>query len=111
MKRKLVILLLLILLIPIVAISANRIVKVGDNNVEVTPSKIMTDITGKSVEVWDKEKTKSYGQDMIDKELTSAQTGLTTVQILDATAYKQGQIDKFQAEVDKLNLIQTEMTK
>ncbi len=102
---------LLLLLMPIVAISADKIVKIGKNYVEVTPSKIMTDINNKSVEVWYENDAQTYGQYDIDRELINAQKDLTDAQALDGAIYKQEQIDEANAKITKLNLIQTELNK
>lgn len=106
-----IIITLLLLLMPIVAISADRILKVGKNYVEVTPSKVMTDINGNPVEVWYENNAETYGQDRIDKELIDTQKDLTDAQALDGATYKQEQIDKAQVEISRLQKIQAEMDK
>lgn len=108
MKRILIIS-LLILLIPLVAIPADDIAKIGENIVEITLSKTETDVTGRSVEVWDERSTKHYGQDRIDRELTDAQQDFTKAQAIDCPAYKQNIIDETQARIDRLNAIQVKM--
>lgn len=103
--KKLLIIPLLILLMPLVAMSADRIIIKGKNHVEWAPSIIMTDVNGNPVEVWDEPRTKAYGQDGIDEELVDALKDLADAQTLDCPIYKQEQIDKDQVEVDLLTAI------
>ncbi len=109
MKKLFLSLIFSLLLIPLATMSADRIIIKGKNQVEWTPSKIMTDIAGKSVEVWDTDNTQFYGDVGTDRELTNAQKDLTDAQTLNCPVYKQEQIDNFQVQVDRLNSIKVKV--
>lgn len=102
---------LLLLSIPIIAISADRIVKIGKNYVEVTPSKVMTDINGNPVEVWYESDAETYGQDDIDKRATQENKEMIEAQAINCPAHKQEHIDKIQARKNKTTIMQTELDK
>lgn len=104
MKRILIIS-LLILLIPILAISADKIVKVGENNVEVTPSKTLKDTSDIEFVIWDEKNTRSYGQDGIDKEKVKAQDEMTDAQNLNEVVYKQGIESAAQDRINKITIV------
>ncbi len=86
---------------------SEQIIKIAENNVEVKTSKKITDINGIEFEVW--ESPKSYGQTLIDSELVRANKEFSDVNTLDEKTYKQELIDKAQAKLDRLVLIQTVM--
>ncbi len=106
-----IIITLLLLLMPIVAISANKTIKVGKNYIEVTPSKVMTDINGNPVEVWYESDAETYSQGDIDKRATQENKEMIEAQAINCPAHKQEHIDKIQARKNKTTIMQTEMDK
>lgn len=88
---------------------AEKIIKKGVDDVEVTVSSTVKSINDIEFEVWGS--THTYGQDRIDAELASAQQSLTDANALDEVAYKQKLKDNGQAKISFLQRIQTEMDK
>jgi len=86
------------------ALAAEKIVKTGEDRVDVIPSRTMTDTTGNSVEVWSEDSKTIYRQKQIDEQLGNAQDRLGTANALDSVKYKADLIAKIQAEMDRLNL-------
>lgn len=87
----------------------NRIIKIGENNVEVTPSKQVTTTDGEIVEIWDEEKTQSYGQDRIDNEKLSYEAQKTSLTNIDPVQDKIDKLAVYQAKLDENVLIQEKM--
>ena len=87
----------------------DRIIKISENNVEVTPSKKVTTTDNQVVTIWDEDKKESFGQDGIDSQLSSAQKELTNAKVFDEVTYKKNLTVKVQAKIDRLGLIQKEM--
>lgn len=90
---------------------ANRIIKKGTNNVEVTPSKVMTDVYNSPVEVWDEANMVAYGQSGIDERKAQDQKRTTDANAIDGAAYKQSKVDEAKVEEDLTTAIQAEMDK
>ncbi len=88
-----------------------KVIKVAENNVEVTPSITVTDINNNPVEIWNEDSKVSYGQSSIDGERILADKALVNANALDEEKYKQDLINEVQDKIERLNLIQTEMDK
>ncbi len=85
----------------------DRIIKIAENNVEYTETKIIKDKDGVEFEVW--KEPESYGESRLNEELTAANKALTAAKAFDAKVYKQKLINKARALIYKLNNIQVEM--
>ena len=84
-----------------------RIVKIAENNVEVTPTKKALDTDGNEVKIWDKAKTVSYGQRRITEMRGIYEQELSEAQNLDTTQYKNDLIARRQTDVDKISALRT----
>ena len=84
-----------------------QIKKIVENNVEVRKSHKQKDINDVEFDVW--EEPQSYGQKRIDIELGKATEELTEANAFDGKLHKTELIDKAQAKITRLGLIQTEM--
>lgn len=101
--------LILLCIISAKVFADEKIVKIGENNVEITISHTVTDVNGVEFEVWGN--PQSFGQDGIDSELISAQDELTNANNLDEVQYKKDRQDAAQETIDRLGRVQTEMNK
>ena len=84
-----------------------KIVKIGENNVEISVSYTVTDINGVEFEVWGE--PDSYGQEKIDQELIQVNQETTDAYNFDEKAYKQKFKDNAKERLDRLKKIQTVM--
>lgn len=84
----------------------DRITKIAENNVAVTPSIILQDPEGHDVEIYQEDKTTYYGQNRIDTEieLYDSQKNL-----YEDPKWIESQIADCQAQLDKLAIIQEAM--
>ena len=87
----------------------NRIIRVSQNNVEVTPSKEMTDINGKTFTVWDEANKQHYGQDRIDSEVLGNTAEKDSINAFDPVKDKADKLTANQEIKDTLTLIQEKM--
>lgn len=78
-----------------------HIVKIAENNVEVTESKKVTASDGTEVEIYEGTK-RSYGQQLINDHLAVREAGLLAAKSLDEKKHKADKIIKCQADIDKV---------
>ena len=86
---------------------ADKIEKIGENHIVVIPEKEATTTDGKSVMILDEDNIKEYGQAVIDRERKSLEGQIDYWNKVDTEKEKA----KVQEEINKIELIQTEMDK
>ena len=84
----------------------DRIIKIAENSVAVTPSVILQDADGKEFEVYQEDKTTYYGQDKIDEELEVYQSEKA---LYEDPKWITSHIADLQAKIDRLAIIQEAM--